>query len=182
MVLAGFRSVDGRSVLVLASALGQREPAPAPPPSTTASSAAAPAPTPAPGTTTTTAPYSALEAQYPLRYAGPIVENLLDASEAAIVPVPVVIAGHTIGTASTEWGGVRRVVPVVAARDAWVLGVPGERVAATMTSMAPSRATAGADPVGAVRFSLGSQTVTVPVRLVHRMPDPGWWWKVLHNE
>ena len=32
MVLAGFRSVDGHSVLVLASALGQREPAPAPPP------------------------------------------------------------------------------------------------------------------------------------------------------
>ena len=43
MVLAGFRSVGGRSVLVLASALGQREPAPAPPPSTTAPSRGGPA-------------------------------------------------------------------------------------------------------------------------------------------
>ena len=184
MVLAGFRTIDRRSVLVLASALGQREPAPAPPPSATAPPAAAPttpAASAAPNTTTTTAPYSALEAQYPLRYAGPIVEHLLDASEAAIVPVPVVTGGRTIGTASTEWGGARRMVPVVAARDAWMLGVPGQRVAATMTSMAPSRARTGADPVGAVRFSLGSQTETVPVRLVHGMPDPGWWWKVLHN-
>ena len=108
MVLAGFRSVDGRSVLVLASALGQHEPAPAPPPAPTPTSGAAPttaAASAVPTTTTTTAPYSALEAQYPLLYTGPIVEHLLDASEAAIVPVPVVAAGHAVGTASAEWGG-----------------------------------------------------------------------------
>ena len=57
MVLAGFRSVDGRSVLVLASALGQREPAPAPRPSTAAAPLRRPGPTttaPAVPTTTTT--------------------------------------------------------------------------------------------------------------------------------
>jgi D-alanyl-D-alanine carboxypeptidase (penicillin-binding protein 5/6) len=181
MVLAGFRSVGGRTVLVLASALGLREPAPAPPPSATAPSAAVPTTLAAPTTTTTTAPYSALEAQYPLRYAGPIVEHLLDASEAAIVPVPVVTAGHTVGAASAEWGGVRRVVPVVAAQDAWLLGVPGQRVVATTASMTPSGAKTGAGSVGTLRFSLGSQAETVPVRLVRRVPDPGWWWKVLHN-
>jgi D-alanyl-D-alanine carboxypeptidase (penicillin-binding protein 5/6) len=171
MVLAGFRSVDGRSVLVLASALGQREPAPAPPTPPTGT-----APTP----TTTTAPYSALEAQYPLLYAGPIVEHLLDATEAAVVPDPVVTAGHAVGTASAEWGGARRVVPVVAAQGAWLLGVPGQRVAATMAPVPPWGA--GTDrSVGAVRFTLGPETESVPVRLVHRVPDPGWWWKVLHN-
>jgi D-alanyl-D-alanine carboxypeptidase len=184
MVLAGHRTVDGRSVLVLASALGQREPVPAPPPAPAASSGTAPTTTAAstaPTTTTTTAPYSALEAQYPLRYTGPIVEHLLDASEAAIVPVPVATAGRTVGTASAEWGGARRVVPVVAAQGAWVLGVPGQQVAATMASMTPSGAKTDAGSVGAVRFTLGPQTETVPVRLAHRVPDPGWWWKVLHN-
>lgn len=180
MVLAGFRSVDGRSVLVLASALGQREPAPPPPPSTTASSAAAPAPTPAP-TTTTTAPYSAIEAQYPLRYTEPIVKHLLASSEAAIVPVPVVTAGHTVGTAATEWGGARHVVSVVAAHGAWLLGIPGQRVAAILAAVAPSGAKTDAASAGAVRFTLGPQIETVPVRLVHRVPDPGWWWKVLNN-
>jgi len=48
MVLAGMRSIDGRSVLVLASALGQKEPTPPPPP---AENSSAPAPT-----TTTTIP------------------------------------------------------------------------------------------------------------------------------
>ena len=184
MVLAGFRSVDGRSVLVLASALGQREPTPAPPPTptppATAPTTTAP-PAPTTTTTTTTAPYSPLEAQYPLLYTGPIVVRLLDTSEAAIVPVPVVTAGHTVGTASAEWGGGRRVVPVVAARGAWLLGVPGQRVAATVAPITPSGAKTDAGSVGAVRFTLGPQSETVPVRLAHRVPDPGWWWKVLHN-
>jgi serine-type D-Ala-D-Ala carboxypeptidase (penicillin-binding protein 5/6) len=182
MVLAGFRSVGGHPVLVLASALGQLEPAPAhPPPSAapplvTPTTAAASA---APTTTTTTAPYSAIEAQYPLRYTEPIVEHLLDASEAAIVAVPVVTAGHTVGVASTEWGGARRVVPVVAIQSAWLLGIPGQRVTTTMASWVGAKTNARS--IGAVRFTLGTQTATVPVRLVHRLADPGWLWKVVHN-
>ena len=182
MVLAGFRFVRGQSVLVLASALGQREPDPAPPNPAPAPSLVAPPTTAAsavPTTTTTTAPYSAIEAKYPLRYTEPIVEHLLDASEAAIVPVPVVTAGNSVGSASTEWGGARRVVPVVAARSVWLLGVPGQRVGVSMTSRLESGSDAGS--VGIVRFSLGPQTEAVPVRVVHRLADPGWWWKVLHN-
>ena len=182
MVLAGFRSLGGRPVLVLASALGQREPVPTPPPPSAAPSSVTPtttAPSADPTTTTTTAPYSAIEAQYPLRYTEPIVEHLLDASEAAIVPVPVVTAGHTVGVASTEWGGARRVVPVVAAQSAWVLGIPGQRVAATMASSVGTKTDARS--IGAVRFTLGTQTETVPVRLVHRLADPGWLWKAIHN-
>ncbi len=172
MVLAGFRFVDGRSVVVLASALGEREPAPAPPPAATASTTAAPT------TSTTTAPYSALEAQYPLLYTEPLVEHLLDTSVAEVVPVPVVATGQKVGTASTESGGAEWLVPVVAAHGAWLLGVPGERVVSTMAP--PGAETAGAS-AGAIRFTLGTQTETVPVRLVHPLADPGWWWKVLHN-
>jgi hypothetical protein len=209
MVLAGMRSVGGRSVLVLASALGQREPSPAPPPSTTPPSTTPPSTTPpsttppsttppsttppsattpataaasaAPASTTTAVPYNALEAQYPLLYTEPIVEHLLDASEAAIVPVPVAAAGHAVGTASTEWGGSRRIVPVVAAHAAWLLGVPGQQVAATMTSVAPSGAKTYTGSPGAIHYTLGPQTENVPVSVGHRLSDPGWWWKVLHN-
>jgi D-alanyl-D-alanine carboxypeptidase len=192
MVLAAYRFVGGRSVLVLASALGQSEPAPAPPPptspapavptaavpATTTTTAAPPATATANTTTTTTAPYSPLEAQYPLLYTEPIVEHLLDASVSAIVPVRVVTAGEAISTASTEWGGTARIEPVVAGNGAWLLGVPGQRVVATM---APSATKPDGVAAGAVRFTLGAQTETVPLRLVRRVPDPGWWWKILHN-
>ena len=202
MVLAAYRFVHGRSVLVLASALGESEPAPTPPPpaaptpqspaaavptvavptaavpTTTTTTAAAPTNAAANTTTTTTAPYSPLEAQYPLLYTEPIVEHLLDTSVSAIVPVPLVTAGQTVSTASTEWGGSAKVEPVVADNGAWLLGVPGQRVVATM---APSASKPEGLSAGAVRFTLGPETEIVPVRLVRHMPDPGWWWKVLHN-
>lgn len=180
MVLAGMRSVNGRSVLVLAAALGQLEPAPAPPPApgaTPVPAPAAPATPAAPTTTTTTAPYSAIEAQYPLLYTEPIVEHLLDTSEAAIVPVTLATAGHTVGTARTEWAGTRRVVPVAAGRTAWLLGVPGQPVTSALTPAIRN----GAGATGAVRYTLGSQTETVPVHLTRRLTGPGWWWKVLHG-
>ncbi len=186
MVLAGVRSVGGRPVLVLASALGQLEPTPAPrspaTPATPATGAGTTTTTTAASTTTTTtAPYSALEAEYPLRYTEPIVAHLLDTSEAAIVPVPLVSAGSTVGTAATVWAGTRHVVPVVAARGAWLLGVPGQRVAATVSPAPPTTATTGAVPAGTLRFTLGDQTESVPVHLAHRVPAPDWWWKVLHT-
>ena len=100
MVLAAYRVIGGRSVLALASALGQHVPAPvAPKPSPPAAAAGArsalPASSPA-QTTTTTVPTSDLEIMYPLRYAGPIVETLLDASKAAVVQVPVVARGQLL--------------------------------------------------------------------------------------
>ncbi len=174
MVLAGFRSVGGRSVLVLASALGQREPAPPPPPS--AATSAAPT-----TTITTTAPYSALEAQYPLRYTEPIVERLLDASEAVVVDVPMATAGHTLGTATTNWEGTQRAEPIAIAHSAWLLGVPGQQVAVSLAPMPASRTKTDTGLAGEIEFTLGLQTVKVPVRLVGHAPAPDWWWRVIHN-
>jgi D-alanyl-D-alanine carboxypeptidase (penicillin-binding protein 5/6) len=194
MVLAGYRTVQGRSVLVLASALTQREPrppAPGPP-------APAPAPAPAPGAITTTtaaspttaptsttttapAPYSAIEAQYPLLYTGPIVQRLLDTSEEAIVPVPAVAEGTAMRMASADWDGVRHQIPAVTTRGAWLLGLPGQQVAVTTAPMSPSTGRDQESRVGTARFTLGEQTETVPLRLAHAVPEPTWWWKVLHN-
>ncbi len=183
MVLAGFRSVDGRTVLVLASALGQREPAPTPPPSSTASPAEVPtrtAASAAPTTTTTAAPYSAIQAKYPLRYTEPIVEHLLDDSEAAIVLVPVVTAGSHVGTAGTEWGRARLCVPVVAAT------APGCSVSRASGWLPHGL---GGTVRSEDRRPVGGRSPVhpgVPDRdragaAGSPRADPGWWWKVLHN-
>jgi serine-type D-Ala-D-Ala carboxypeptidase (penicillin-binding protein 5/6) len=189
MVLASYRTVDGRSVLVLAAALAQLEPSPpaptppttapattaaaSPPSSTTTSTAAAP-----PAIPTTTVPYSPIEAEYPLLYTGPIVVHLLDASASAIVPIPVVTRGRVVQTASADWGGVHHEMPVVATRSAWLLGLPGQRVAVTT---APAPRDSSPSVAGSARFTLGRQSETVPLALLHRVAEPTWWWRALHN-
>ena len=188
MVLAAYRTVQGRSVLVLAAALAQQEPsppAPSPPASVPeAGSRAAPATTTAtaPATTTVpTTPYSPLEAEYPLLYAGPIVERLLDASEAAIVSVPAVAKGGVVRMASADWSGVHHVVPAVATRSAWLLGLPGQRIAVTTWSLSSPPADAARPMAGTARFTLGHETESVPLQLLRRVPEPTWWWKIVHN-
>jgi hypothetical protein len=174
MVLASYRTIEGRSVLVLASVLGQIEPPPAGP-------APPPAPGAAPTTTTSTAPYSALEAQYPLRYAGPIVEGLLDATEATIVPVELTRQGEVFGTATADWDGSRHGVPAVASRSASMLGVPGQQVSRVTAPVAPSGGPTPARQVGSATFTLGRQSEVVVLRATRTLPEPTWWWKALHN-
>jgi D-alanyl-D-alanine carboxypeptidase (penicillin-binding protein 5/6) len=189
MVLATYRSVDGRSVLVLAAALGQREPTPPQPkpaasPGTkpTATTTTTPTPAPSPTTTTTTTPYSPIEAQYPLLYTGPIVERLLDATGAAVVAVPVTAPGRVVATATVRWGGDEHRVPAVAARGAWLLALPGQRVTMQTAAVASTGTTTDPRPsAGVARFTVGTETAVVPVRLAEDLPDPSWWWKVLHN-
>jgi hypothetical protein len=185
MVLAGYRTVGGHTVLVLASALGQSEPTPAPTPATPSASAPTSAPTSAPATvpttTTTTAPYSPIEAQYPLLYTGPIVEHLLDTTESAVVPVQVAEPGQTVATPTVHWAGSTRREPAEATRSAILLATPGQRVRMRTTAVTTDAAGPGHPPTTVARFTLGAQTVVVPVQLLHRLPDPSWWWKLLHN-
>jgi hypothetical protein len=109
------------------------------------------------------------------------VVRLLDASESAIVPVPVVTRGKVVQTASADWDGVHHEVPVVATRSAWLLGLPGQRVAVTTGPASPAPADSSPSVAGSARFTLGRQTETVPLVLLHRVAEPTWWWKVLHN-
>ncbi|HEX3980023.1 MAG TPA: hypothetical protein VHW93_02315 [Acidimicrobiales bacterium] len=182
MVLAGFRTIAGRSVLVLASALGQQVQAPAAPAAPTPAAGATPATT----TTTTAAPAAggpgnALEAQYPLLYTGPVVEGLLDASEAAVVPVALTTRGRVQAVASTNWGGNREQVPALASRTAWLMGWPGQHVVSETRPVADTGQRSARDPVGTTVYSLGSQTEIVPLRLAHTVAVPSWWWRVLHG-
>jgi D-alanyl-D-alanine carboxypeptidase len=180
MVLAGYRTIEGRSVLVLASALGQQVQTPAVP------AGPAPAGAPVPTTTTTTAPAAggpsiAMEAQYPLLYTGPIVEGLLDASEAAVVPVALTTRGRPEALASAYWGGHQQQVPVLSSRTAWLLGWPGQHVVSETGPPSTARRGPTGDPVGTTVYSLGSQTEVVPLQLAHTAVVPSVWSRLLHG-
>ncbi len=125
------------------------------------------------------APYNALEAQYPLLYTGPLVESLLDATEAAVVPVIVTRAGNQMGTAMADWGGVRHEVPAIATRPAMLLGIPGQQLVEETKPTSGSGNTQ--DQVGTVLFTLGKQTEIVPLKRLHAVTEPTWSWRMLHD-
>jgi serine-type D-Ala-D-Ala carboxypeptidase (penicillin-binding protein 5/6) len=186
MVLAAMATVEGRSVLVLADALGQQVPPPVAPKPTPAapkssSPTTAPPTTAPPTTTTTTVPANDLEIQYPLLYTGPVVEKLLNASEKAIVPVVVATRHQPVASAAVTWGGRTDRTQLVTSEGAWLLGWPGQRVVTgTRLDVVPPGAALGSH-VGAAGFVLGSQLQLVPVELGGTLPEPSWWWRLVHD-
>jgi D-alanyl-D-alanine carboxypeptidase len=202
LVLAANRVELGHTVLVLEAVLGQPTPPPIVP-KTTTTTAPRPAPTtttvpPAPGavvppttappptttrppTTTTTIPVDDLQVPDPLKYTRPVAEALLAAAQAGVVPVTVATEGAVVGTASAAWGGQTHQVAVVAARSASLLGWPGQQVAAVTTLRRVRPGGLRGSAVGAARFTLGVQAETVPLRLDATVPEPSWWWRLLHN-
>lgn len=117
----------------------------------------------------------------PLKYTRPVTEALLQATEAGVVPVTVATKGSVVGTATADWGGQPHRVAVVAGQSASLLGWPGQQVAAT-TVLDPVRAGGSkGSPVGTAHFTLGSQSETVPLMLASTVPEPSWWWRLVHG-
>ena len=125
LVLAADRAVGGRTVLVLAAVLTQPVPAAIVPPTATTTTTAASAHAPPTSTTTTsTIPADDLEVPDVFRYAGPTAQSLLAAAQAGVVQVPVATAGQSAGTVTARWGGHSYPAEVIAARSAWLAGLP----------------------------------------------------------
>jgi serine-type D-Ala-D-Ala carboxypeptidase (penicillin-binding protein 5/6) len=196
MVLAADRVVQGRTVLVLAAVLGQPTPPPTvPPTTTTTTTTTAPAPTaaappvtaappttkPPPTTTTTTTPLDDDNVPDPFRYTRPVVEALLNAAQAGVVPVPLASKGGTVGTATAVWGGETHQVEVGAAHAVWLLGWPGQQVVATTALEPVPPGGLRGSRVGTARYSLGTQVESVPLQLSSTVPEPSWWWRLLHG-
>lgn len=207
MVLAADRVVDGRTVLVLAAVLGQPVPPPVvpsttttttttpPPPTTTTTTAPAapgatpppPAPTtttttaPPPTTTTTTVPRDDLAIPDPFKFTRPAVDALLSSAESGVVRLPLVEAGQPAGTVTATWGGSPHQVAVVASSRAWLLGWPGQRATAATTVGSVSPGGRGGTQVATTTYRLGSQVASVPLRLAATVPEPSWWWRLVHN-
>jgi D-alanyl-D-alanine carboxypeptidase (penicillin-binding protein 5/6) len=202
LVLAADRVIYGRSVLVLTAVLTQPVPPPIVPTTTTTRPKPAPttttAPPPVPGspptttppttappatvpTTTTTIPLNDLQVPDPLRYTRPVTEALLTATAAAVVPVIAAAAGQPAGTVTAQWGGVSHRVGVVAARGAWLAAWPGQQVHITTTlSPVPPGGRTGRK-VGSASYALGTQVEVVPLKLAATVPEPTWWWRLVHN-
>ena len=153
------------------------------PPPTTAPPATAPPPTtpPPPAPTTTTIPLKDLQVPDPFRYTRPVVEGLLTAAQTGVVPTTVAKAGDLVGSVTAVWGGQQHRVAVVAAQTASILGWPGQQVAtATVLDPVPPGGPQGSR-VGTARYSLGTQSETIPLRLASTVPEPSWWWRLIHN-
>ena len=154
-----------------------------PPPTTAPPPTTPPPPTtqPPPPTTTTTIPISDLEVPDPLKYTQPVADALLRATLAGVVSVPVATAGASVGTATAEWGGHQHRVAVVAAQSASLLGWPGQRVTGTTTLHAVAPGGPRGSRAGTARFTLGTQSETVPLQLGAAVPEPSWWWRLVHG-
>jgi len=190
MVLAAERVIAGRPVLVLAVVIGQPVPAPIVPPTTTTTTTTTTTPPPAttPPTTTpppattppTTTPVQDLIVPDPERFTRPAAESLLSAAEGAVVPVLLSYPGKVVGTATSTWGGMPHEVAVATSGPAMVLAWPGQTVVATHTLSVPPGGRSGAR-VGTVSYALGTQLELVPLRLSKTLPEPSWWWRLIHR-
>ncbi|HEX3460388.1 MAG TPA: hypothetical protein VHT49_05755 [Acidimicrobiales bacterium] len=184
MVLAGRRVIDGQTAVVLIAVIGQPVPAGIPPPTTTTTTTAPPPgspPTdPPPPTTTTTIPPDQLYIPDPEKFTRPVAEGLLTATESTVVPVTLASPGKMVGTAQSTWGGVKHPVSVVTGRTAILLAWPGQTVVAAHSLSVPSSGRTGAK-VGTVSYTLGTQSVSVPLRLAAAVPEPSLWWRLTHR-
>ena len=61
-----------------------------------------------------------------------------------------------------------------------VLAWPGQTVVATHTLSVPPGGRSGAR-VGTVSYALGTQLELVPLRLSKTLPEPSWWWRLIHR-
>jgi serine-type D-Ala-D-Ala carboxypeptidase (penicillin-binding protein 5/6) len=190
MVLAADRTVFGRTVLVLSAVLDQVVPPPKAPAPTASSHSGSSSPSsttttttaPAGGTdTTTTASASLAELQYPLLYAGPIAEKLLDAAESAVVPVRTASAGDSLASVVTRWNGQMHQVDAVATTGAWLIGWPGQKIAAAISFDKVAPGTRARARAGVAYYALGTQIESVPLTLTSTLPEPTTWWRVVHG-
>ncbi len=186
MMLAGERTIQGRQVVVLVAVLSQPTAPPPPPPLPAPHKAGA---APAPATTTTTTDPATDPANDdddpitdPFRLTRPVVDRLLAAAEAGVVPVTVATAGAPEGSVSSDWGGVAHAAPVVAADGAWLLAWPGQRVRSLLQFDEVRPGSAAGTRVGTVLYGLGTQLAAVPLRLSVPLREPTWWWRLLHTQ
>jgi D-alanyl-D-alanine carboxypeptidase (penicillin-binding protein 5/6) len=117
----------------------------------------------------------------PFRYTRPAVEGLLSSAEAGVVRLPLTNNGQSVGTVTATWGGRAHQVPVVVSVRAWLLGWPGQRATATTSVQRVAPGGRAGSQVGTTTFRLGTQVESVPLRLASTVPEPSWWWRLVHN-
>ena len=180
MVLAADRIIQGRQVLVIVDVLGQPTPPPPlpkPTPPTTTTTTTRPPPT----TTTTSIPLKDLPIADPFKFTRPVVEPLLAATQAAIIPVTVAKTGAASGTVTATWGGRSHSASYVTAAGAWLPGWPGQQVRSITKFVSVPPGSASGTQVGTSLYAIGSEFEAVPLRLAQAVPEPSMWWRLRHS-
>ena len=90
-------------------------------------------------------------------------------------------AGQTAGVVTARWGGRSYAADVVVARGAWLAAWPGQRVSAVTKLVPVPPGGRRGRPAGQVVFGLGDQLAAVPLRLATTVPEPSWWWRLVHG-
>ena len=107
--------------------------------------------------------------------------GVVQCTAAGVVPVTVATPGQPVGTVTATWGKTRHAVGVVTSQQAFLLGWPGQRIAAGTKLLSVPAGGTGGRRVGTALYGLGDQIVAVPLRLATTVPEPSWWWRLVHN-
>jgi serine-type D-Ala-D-Ala carboxypeptidase (penicillin-binding protein 5/6) len=102
------------------------------------------------------------------------IRSLLAEVDAGFTEITLATAGEEFATYDTPWGDT---AAAVAAHDASVAVWSATPVTLDTTVDELSLADAGSE-VGQLVFTIGTRTVTVPLRLSATIDDPGPWWRL----
>ena len=104
------------------------------------------------------------------------IRALLDTAQSGFHEVSLTTAGTNFASYSTPWGDKS---DVVATTDASVVLWADTPITLLVTAAPVTLDEAGTD-VGSLSFSIGTQTIDVPLELKSEIDDPGVWWRLSH--
>lgn len=102
------------------------------------------------------------------------IQQLLPEVDAGFTEVVLATEGQSFASYETIWGEAAQAVAANAASAVVWAATP---ITATVEANEVTVAASGSE-VGSVTFTLGEQTVTVPLRLDAAIDDPGAWWRL----
>lgn len=102
------------------------------------------------------------------------VKALVESAKTGFKQVTLATAGESFGTYSTAWGEKAR---AVAAKDVSAVVWSSTPVTAKVATKPVTTAKSGSS-VGTVTFTVGAQTMAVPLVLKGTLEDPGAWWRL----
>ncbi|RFA17354.1 hypothetical protein B7R21_01090 [Subtercola boreus] len=104
------------------------------------------------------------------------VTALLDSAKLGFTSVSLATAGQVVGSYTSAWGAT---VPIVAAQDASTVVWSSTPVSVAGDTVSLSEGSAGS-AAGDLRFGVGGETITVPLRLETDLEGPDPFWRLTH--
>ncbi len=185
LLLAARPDVGGQSVLVLVATVGQPFTGPASQVTASVSGGGRSVTAPVAGPQTTTPPVTVAPSdQGPadvFRYSRPIVDQLLSVARSAVAPVTMADNHRPVGAALGGGTSASRAVHIVPGHTVSFVGWPGQAGSMSIFFRAVGDGARAGTKVGVARYRLGPQVATVPLVTAGRVPEPDWWWRLLHG-